>query len=89
MLQKTSFTACVTNLSGMGQAGPDVNLTWTGIPAATGGYTVQRSTTNGGPYTTVGSTASNVTSFTDNGTTNSAPNGLTGGDTYYYVVSAE
>jgi hypothetical protein len=41
-------------------------------------YTVQRSTTSGGPYTRVGTpTASNITDT-----------GLTNGTTYYYVVAA-
>ncbi len=78
MLQKTSFTACVTNLSGTGQAGDTVNLTWTGIQSA-GSYTIQRSTTNGGPYTNVATVA--ATSFQDSNST-----GLVGGDTYFYVV---
>src|SRR5207237_8367489 len=54
-----------------------VTLSWTAVSGATG-YNVKRSTTSGGPYTTVGP---NVTpaSFTDSG--------LTNGTTYYYVVS--
>src|SRR5207249_6809204 len=55
-----------------------MTLAWTAVIGATG-YNVKRSTTSGGPYTTVGP---NVTpaSFTDSG--------LTNGTTYYYVVSA-
>src|SRR5207237_769418 len=54
-----------------------VTLSWTAVSGATG-YNVKRSTSSGGPYTTVGP---NVTpaSFTDSG--------LTNGTTYYYVVS--
>src|SRR5207245_1754329 len=55
-----------------------VTLSWTAVSGATG-YNVKRSTSSGGPYTTVGP---NVTpaSFTDSGLTNST--------TYYYVVTA-
>ena len=54
-----------------------ISLAWTGSLAATA-YQVKRSTTNGGPYTTVGTPT--TTSFTDTG--------LTNGTIYYYVVSA-
>ncbi|MCR8633514.1 Kelch repeat-containing protein [Paenibacillus radicis (ex Xue et al. 2023)] len=55
-----------------------IQVTWDGSTGATG-YNVKRSTTIGGPYTTV---ASNVygTSYTDTTVTN--------GTTYYYVVTA-
>jgi uncharacterized protein (TIGR03437 family) len=75
MLHKASFTACVNDLTGIGVAGPTVNLSWTGIPAASS-YSVQRGTHTGGPYMTIGSTAS--TRYSDNGTV--------GGTTYYYVL---
>jgi glucuronoarabinoxylan endo-1,4-beta-xylanase len=52
-------------------------LNWMASSNATS-YNVKRSTTNGGPYTIV----ANVT------TTNCPDGGLTGGTTYYYVVSA-
>src|SRR5207249_3816390 len=52
-----------------------VSLTWTGNGCASS-YNVYRSTTSGGPYTSVGSTT--VTSFFDNSAAN--------GTTYYYVV---
>ncbi|KZE82472.1 hypothetical protein AV654_08175 [Paenibacillus elgii] len=63
------------------QAKPEnakVTLTWGAVPNAKG-YNVKRSTTPGGPYTTV---AGNVygTSYTDTAVTN--------GTTYYYVVTA-
>jgi N-acetylneuraminic acid mutarotase len=55
-----------------------VTLTWSGVTGATG-YNIKRSTTAGGPYTTV---ASNVygSPYTDTTVTN--------GTTYYYVVTA-
>ena len=52
-------------------------LTWPDCQGGTG-YNVKRSTTPGGPYTTVSSNQSGTT-FTDSGLTNIA---------YYYVVSA-
>lgn len=52
-------------------------LTWENVTTATS-YTIQRGTSSGGPYTTVGT--SNTNSFTDTG--------LTNGTTYYYVVQA-
>jgi len=51
-------------------------LSWT--PIATSTYTVQRSTTSGGPYTTVAAGVTGNT-YTDTGLTNNV--------TYYYVVS--
>ena len=54
-----------------------VRLSWSAVPGATG-YKVQRSTTNGGPYTLVGTTA--ATSYNDPAVIN--------GFTYYYVVTA-
>jgi fibronectin type 3 domain-containing protein len=54
-----------------------VSLSWTASSGATS-YNVQRSTTSGGPYTTIASPT--TTSYTDTG--------LNNGTTYYYVVSA-
>jgi len=54
-----------------------VSLSWSASTGAAS-YNVKRSTTSGGPYTTVSSPT--ATSFTDTG--------LTDGTTYYYVVSA-
>ena len=54
-----------------------VSLSWTGSTGATG-YNVYRSTTNGGPYSKIGSSA--TTSYSDTTVTN--------GTTYYYVVTA-
>jgi hypothetical protein len=80
MLQRTVFVNCVNNLAGAGEASgiapARIDLTWTGIPNVTG-YNVLRSTTNGGPYTQVGTTT--TTAYSDR-------SGLTNGDTYYYVL---
>jgi fibronectin type 3 domain-containing protein len=54
-----------------------VSLSWNASTGATS-YNVKRSTTSGGPYTTVASPT--ATNYTDTG--------LTNGTTYYYVVSA-
>jgi len=55
-----------------------VSLSWNASAGATS-YNVLRSTTNGGPYTTI-ATGVTTTSYTDTG--------LTNGTTYYYVVQA-
>jgi fibronectin type 3 domain-containing protein len=54
-------------------------LSWTASPGAAS-YTIERSGTSSGPYTSVASGVK-TTSYTDNG--------LTNGATYYYVVLAE
>ncbi len=54
-----------------------VSLAWTASTGATS-YNVKRASTNGGPYTTVGTPAG--TSYTDTAVTN--------GTAYYYVVTA-
>jgi hypothetical protein len=79
MLQKSVFVACVNNLGGAGTpsgtAAARIDLSWTGIPSATG-YEVLRGTASG-PYNEVGTTSS--TAYSDR-------TGLTNGDTYYYVL---
>ena len=63
----------MTATAGNGQVG----LSWSASSGATS-YNVKRSTTSGGPYTTIASPT--TTSYTNTG--------LTNGTTYYYVVSA-
>ena len=53
-------------------------LSWTYVANATS-YNIKRATASGGPYTAI-ATVKTGTSYTDTG--------LTGGTTYYYVVSA-
>jgi hypothetical protein len=80
MLRKTVFVTCITNLQGRGTpnrgAPARIDLTWSGQTNATS-YNVLRSSTNGGPYTQIGTSTS--TAYSDR-------TGLTNGDTYYYVV---
>ncbi|OGZ12020.1 MAG: hypothetical protein A2942_02230 [Candidatus Lloydbacteria bacterium RIFCSPLOWO2_01_FULL_50_20] len=66
-----------TNLTGT-PGDMTASLSWSASSGATS-YRVKRSTTSGGPYTTVASGVTE-TSYSDTG--------LTNGTTYYYVVSA-
>jgi hypothetical protein len=65
----------VQAIAGLGR----VLLSWGAVPGATG-YTIRRSTTSGGSYTTVATSVS-ATSYVNTG--------LTNGVTYYFVVAAE
>ena len=56
-----------------------VNVTWNSIPGATS-YSVERSTTAGGPYTEIAADLTE-TSYTDNS--------VTANTTYYYIVKAK
>jgi hypothetical protein len=80
MLQKTVFVSCVNNLQGRGTpAGSNparIDLTWSAQGQANS-YDVLRSTTNGGPYTQIGTTT--TTAYSDT-------SGLKDGGTYYYVL---
>lgn len=67
-----------TNLAARDGDDQKIDLSWTGTPEATS-YRIKRSTTNGGPYTTI-RTGEVATNFTDRSVIN--------GTTYYYVVSA-
>ena len=66
--------------SGLKALGGDskVDLSWNGVSNATS-YIVKRSTTAGGPYTTIAGEVTGTT-YTDTGVTN--------GVTYYYIVAA-
>jgi len=81
MLNKTVFVACVNNLAGRGvpsgPGGGQITLEWSAQTNATG-YNVLRSSTNGGPYTQIGTTG--LTGYRD------ANDGLLPNTTYYYVV---
>ena len=59
--------------------GRQITLSWAGSAYAQS-YNVKRSTTSGGPYTTLGKVDGDSLFFVDTG--------LTAGTTYYYVVSA-
>ena len=65
-----------TGLTAVGAVG-QVNLSWSAANLATS-YNVKRSTTSGGPYSTIANVA---------GTTHTDTN-VIGGTTYFYVVSA-
>ena len=69
LIQPTNLAATPGNNS--------VGLTWTATSGASG-YKVKRATTDGGPYTIIGTPG--ATSYSDGTATN--------GTTYYYVVSA-
>jgi len=83
MLEKTVFVSCVSDLTGKGTAGgrtpARVDLTWTAQANVTS-YNILRGTTNGGPYTLIGSST---------GPAYSDRSGLTNGDTYYYVLQPQ
>lgn len=57
-----------------------IELTWTDNSTTETGFSIRRSTTQGGPYTEVGTVAANVTQYLNTG--------LAADTTYYYVVVA-
>ncbi len=67
-----------TGLAATAVSSSQINLSWNSSSGATS-YNVKRSTTSGGPYTTI-ATGVTPTSYSDTG--------LSAGTTYYYVVSA-
>ncbi len=69
--------AAPTGVSATAASQTQVNVSWSASSGATS-YNVLRSTTSGGPYSSVGTSA--TTSFSNTG--------LTCGTTYYYVVQA-
>ncbi|BCU78096.1 LamG-like jellyroll fold domain-containing protein [Luteolibacter sp. LG18] len=71
-------TAIPANVNATQVSSTQVSLTWSAAPGATS-YNVKRSTTSGGPYTTL-ATGVTTTGYTD--TT------VSSGTTYYYVVTA-
>jgi fibronectin type 3 domain-containing protein len=66
-----------TGVSATAASASQINLAW-GASAGATSYTVSRSTTSGGPYSSVGTSA----------TTSFANTGLTCNTTYHYVVTA-
>ena len=69
--------AAPTGLSATAASASQINLSWSAASGATS-YTVLRSTTSGGPYSSAGTSA--TTSFSNTG--------LSCNTTYYYVVTA-
>ena len=57
-----------------------IDLSWTDNSSDETGFTVSRSTTPGGPYSDIATTAANATSYSNTG--------LSSSTTYYYVVRA-
>ena len=70
--------AATTGLAAIPASSSQINLSWSD-QAAVSGYNVKRSTTSGGPYTTV-ATGVNGLSYSNAG--------LAGSTTYYYVITA-
>lgn len=78
ILNSPTVPAVPTGLSATAISSSRIDLTWAASSDATS-YNVKRSTTSGGPYTTI-ATGVTGTSYSDTG--------LSASTTYYYVVSA-
>src|ERR1700730_3321325 len=75
----TNLTAQQTNCKNNKPV--QITISWkTTTSAFATGYTIQRSTTSGGPYTTIGTTPIGTTTYADNDAT------LAYTTSYYYVV---
>jgi fibronectin type 3 domain-containing protein len=66
--------------TGVAPASHEVVFSWSASSSAVIGYDTYRGTTSGGPYTKLTSSPISQTSYTDQD--------VTGGDTYYYVVTS-
>jgi hypothetical protein len=77
----TGTTATQTNCNNNKPV--QITISWTATTSAfAAGYSIQRSTTSGGPYSTIGTTPIATTTYIDNNPT------LAYTTTYYYVVQA-
>ena len=76
----TSVPATPTLLTATAPSSTQVNLTWKDNATNETAYILARSTTNGGPYTTLASFNINTTNYSDTS--------VTPGTTYYYIVRA-
>ena len=72
--------AAPSGLAATAQTPTSIKLTWVDNSSNESNFIVARSTTSGGPYTTVATLGANVTSYTNTG--------LGVSTTYYYVVRA-
>ncbi|MGN6370532.1 MAG: LamG-like jellyroll fold domain-containing protein [Phycisphaerae bacterium] len=82
-LATTSVPSAPTNLTATASNPNEIDLSWNSVPNATG-YSLLRSTSPGGPYTTI-ATRFTATTYQDVGLSVDPATGTT----YYYVVSAE
>ncbi len=76
----SSAPAAPGGLTAIAARATRIDLAWVDNSANETGFAIARSTTPGGPYTTVASVGANVTSYNNTG--------LTANTTYYYVVHA-
>jgi hypothetical protein len=69
-----------SNLTATAASSSQINLSWTDNAAQESGFKVESATSASGPFTQIGTTASNVTTF--------ASSGLTASTTFYFRVRA-